>query len=105
MSQQLIDRSPDLKRLRDEGFDLEVRCGYLLVKDVPYVTQGRVVKRGTIVTPLTLAGDKTTTPSDHVVDFAGEMPCDSSGGALKRVIIESANRQLADNLVVNHRFS
>jgi len=105
MSQQLIDRSPDLKKLRDEGFDLEIQAGHLVVKDVPYVTSSKEVKRGIIVTPLTLAGDKTATPSDHVVEFAGETPCDQSGVPLKRVIIESANRQLAANLIVNHRFS
>ncbi len=37
MSRQLISRSPDLQRLEDEGYDLEIRSGYLLVKDVPYV--------------------------------------------------------------------
>lgn len=105
MSQQLIDRSTDLKRLRDEGFDLEIRSAYLLVKDVPYVTSSREVKRGTIVTPLTLAGDSTTTPSDHVVDFAGETPCDHRGVPLHRIIIESTTRSLADNIVVNHKFS
>src|SRR5690242_19173715 len=36
VSQQLISLSPDLKRLRDEGYNLEIRGGHLLVKDVPY---------------------------------------------------------------------
>ncbi len=105
MSQRLIDRSSDLKRLRDEGFNLEVRSGYLLVKDIPYVTSSRDVRRGTIVTALTLAGEKTSTPADHVVDFIGETPCDHMGAPLKRVIIESMNRHLAENLAVNHKFS
>src|SRR5713101_6445670 len=105
MSHQLIDRSSDLKKLRDEGFDLEIRSGHLLVKDVPYVTPTREVKLGMIVTPLTLAGDRTTIPSDHVVDFAGETPCDNLGVPLKRIIIESANRQLATDLAVDHKFS
>src|SRR5579859_5238943 len=105
MSQQLIDRSADLERLRNEGFDIEIRSGFLVVKDVPYVTSNREVKRGMIVTPLTLAGDATTTPSDHVVDFVGEAPCDNAGQVLRRIIIESANRQLASDLEVNHKFS
>jgi hypothetical protein len=105
MSQQLIDRSADLKKLRDEGFDIEIRSGFLLVKEVPYVTSNRQVKRGMIVTPLTLAGDTTTTPSDHVVDFVGEPPCDNGGLVLRRIIIESTNRQLAADLTINHKFS
>ena len=43
MSQLLISRSPDLARLREEGYDIEIRSGYLLVKDVPkhVVADGR----------------------------------------------------------------
>ena len=37
MSQQLISRNPDLRRLREEGYDIELRAGHLLVKGVPYV--------------------------------------------------------------------
>src|SRR5437016_46394 len=36
MSYRPINRSPDLKRLRDEGYDLAIRSGFLLVKDIPY---------------------------------------------------------------------
>ena len=45
MSRQLISHSADLKRLREEGYDLEIRNGYLLVKDVPYVNSRKEVKR------------------------------------------------------------
>ena len=34
MSRQLISRSPDLTQLWDEGYDIEVRSGHLLVKSV-----------------------------------------------------------------------
>ena len=34
----LVDRSEDLRRLVEEGFDVEVRDGNLLVHHVPYVT-------------------------------------------------------------------
>ena len=37
MSQQLISHSPDLKRLRDEGYEIEVRGGYLLIHHIPFV--------------------------------------------------------------------
>lgn len=66
MSQQLISRSSDLRKLRDEGYDVEIRSGYLLIKDVPYVNVKKEVKRGILVSELTLAGDVTTTPSTHV---------------------------------------
>ena len=38
MSPKRISRSPDLQRLWSEGFDIEIRSGHLLVKNVPYDT-------------------------------------------------------------------
>jgi hypothetical protein len=105
MSQQLISRNPDLKRLRDEGYDVEVRSGYLLVKSVPYLNSKREVKRGTLVSELTLAGDVTTRPSTHVALFAGEYPCDKDGVELGRIKHQSAQQQLGPDLVVHHSFS
>lgn len=64
MSRLQISRSPDLKRLCDEGFDIEVLDGYLLVHDVPYVNGQREVKRGILVSSLTTAGDVTGPPED-----------------------------------------
>ncbi|TAK77061.1 MAG: ThiF family adenylyltransferase [Dehalococcoidia bacterium] len=105
MSQSLISRSPDLTRLRDEGYELEIRGGFLLVKHVPYVTATRQVRYGVLVSELTLAGDVTTTPNDHIVMFAGEVPCDSAGTPLSKIIADSERRELAGGVVVNHRFS
>jgi hypothetical protein len=104
MSQQLISRSSDLKKLRDEGYDVEIRSGYLLVKDVPYVNAKKEVKLGILVSELTLAGDVTTTPSTHVAMFAGEYPCDKDGSQLEK-IRHGGGQQLAENLTVHHSFS
>jgi len=46
VSQKLVDRSLDLKQLRDEGYDLQVVGTHLLVKNIPYVTAQRQVKTG-----------------------------------------------------------
>ncbi len=46
MSRRPIARSPALRRLRDEGFDIEVLAGYLVVHNVPYVNERGEVKRG-----------------------------------------------------------
>ncbi len=105
MSQQLINRSPDLKRLQDDGFEVEVRSSHLLLKHVPYVTSNRTVEFGTLVSVLTLAGDITTRPSTHVVMFAGEMPCDEEGRPLTKILNSSKRMELASGLVVNHLFS
>ncbi|MGH2597634.1 MAG: ThiF family adenylyltransferase [Actinomycetota bacterium] len=105
MSQRLISRSQDLKRLRDEGFDIEVRSGYLLIKDVPYVNSAGEIKRGILVSQLTTAGDRTGAPETHVAMFAGEHPCDKDGRELAQIRHQSGSQRLADDLVVDHSFS
>jgi hypothetical protein len=69
MSRQLINRSWDLQKLQNEGYELEIKSGFLLVKGVPYVNSRKEVKRGTLVAKLVLAGDKTARPDDHVAYF------------------------------------
>jgi hypothetical protein len=105
MSQQLISHNPDLKKLRDEGYDVEVRSGYLLVKDVPYVNVRREVRRGILVSTLTLAGDVTTTPDNHVAYFEGDHPCRSDGTEIEQIKNPSGGKELAKGVVVNHTFS
>ena len=104
MSQQLISRSPDLKKLRDEGYDVEIRSGYLLLKDVPYVNAKKEVKLGILVSELTTAGAVAAAPSTHVAMFTGEYPCDSEGRELEK-IRHSGGQRLAENLIVQHSFS
>lgn len=79
MSRRPIDRSPDLKKLRDEGYDIEVTDGYLLMHDVPYVNEKREVKRGVVITSLRLNNDVALKPDDHQVKFAGDCPCNENG--------------------------
>jgi hypothetical protein len=85
MSQRLIDRNPDLKRLRDEGYHILVRDAYLIMKDVPYVNAAREIKRGVVVAALSLTNDKAGTPPDHTALFAGEYPCHENGAAMERI--------------------
>jgi hypothetical protein len=72
MSQRPINRSADLRKLRDEGYDLEIRSGCLLVKDVPYVNSRKEIKRGILIIKLVLANDETGKPDTHVAYFSGD---------------------------------
>ena len=105
MPLSLIDRSADLARLIDDGYEVDVRSGYLILRQVPYVTENAAVKRGLLVSGLTLAGDVTTRPSDHVVMFAGSMPCDQNGRPLNQIHHSSGSQELAEGLTVDHSFS
>ncbi|HZO94956.1 MAG TPA: ThiF family adenylyltransferase [Candidatus Baltobacteraceae bacterium] len=104
MSHELIDRSPDLRRLRDDGYELEIRGGHLLIHNVPYVRADKSVGLGTLVSTLRLAGDVTTTPDTHVATFAGDCPCDTNGVPLTH-IISSSRQQVAPDLYIDHTFS
>lgn len=105
MSQSLINRSADLRLLQDEGYDLEIRSGHLLIRDVPYVTAAREVRRGTLVSNLTLSGDATAKPDTHVVHFAGEHPCDRDGRELHQIRHQAEAKTLADGVQVHRSFS
>ncbi len=86
MSPRPISRSDDLRRLVEEGYELEVRGAILLVHHVPYVTAARAVAYGSLLMALTLAGDATAPPEDHTAQFVGEEPCDADGVRLGKVI-------------------
>jgi hypothetical protein len=104
MSQRLISRSPDLKRLRDEGYDLAVVAGHLLLRDVPYLNAAREIQRGVLVSTLNLADDVTCTPDTHVAYFIGSYPCHVTGAEIEQ-IRHGGRHELARDLVVNHSFS
>ena len=105
MSQELINRSPDLKRLRDEGFEVEVRSGHLVIGSVPYVNAQRQISRGVLVSDLTLAGNITTRPGTHVAYFIGDHPCTKDGAEILAIKHASGLTQLAQDLQTNHSFS
>lgn len=83
MSRQLIARSPDLLRLQNEGYDVEIRAGHLLVKDIPYVTATREIKRGILISALELSGDQTKHPENHVAMWTESIPVIMTAGSLR----------------------
>ena len=109
MSRQLVSRSPDLKRLQDEGYDIKISdSNYLLVR-VPYVTATRQVCYGTLVSDLTLQGDVTASPATHVVSFIGQaegdIPYDDQGHELADLINQRGPIQLGGSLIASCTFS
>jgi hypothetical protein len=105
MSQQLISRNADLKRLRDEGYDLEIKLGYLLVKQVPYVNASREVRCGVFVTALDLNGETTIKPQTHVAFFAGDHPCHKDGSKIEQIAHGSSRTPIGEDFATDHSFS
>jgi hypothetical protein len=93
-------------RLRNEGYDLEIRSDHLLVKDVPYVAADRVVKRGILVMPLKLAGDVTVKPDNHVAHFIGEFPCRADGRLIDTIgNVSNGRTKLGEGVEIDQTFS
>ncbi|WP_372718349.1 ThiF family adenylyltransferase [Novipirellula sp.] len=104
MSNELFDRSADLKRLREEGYCVEECGGFLLMRDVPYVGSDGKVRHGTLVSELTISGNQTRKPGSHQVHFVGDAPCDSEGKTLN-INVRAANTKLPNGMVATHSFS
>jgi hypothetical protein len=105
MSQQPINLSPDLKALQEDGYEVEIVAGHLVIHNVPYVDANKQVKRGALVSKLDLAGDVATRPSTHVAMFAGEYPCDKNGRKLAKIKHQSSRQAIREGLIVEHSFS
>jgi hypothetical protein len=104
MSHLLLGRSPDLQRLRSEGYDVEISEGHLVVRDVPYLNAAQEIARGTLVCPLTLNGDVTARPNDHVMHFVGETPHKHNGQPM-RFINAFGPFGLTSTVTATHMFS
>lgn len=105
MSRRPIALSPDLLRLQNEGYDLDIRGGYLLVRDVPYVDSNRAVRRGILISKLELSGDRTNKPTDHVAYWTGDHPCHSDGSKLRAFENSSGPQNFGEGVQADFTFS
>ena len=106
MSRLLISRNPELQQLINEGFEIEIRAGHLLVHAVPYANSKQEVAYGVIVSELTTATpDVLARPSTHQVHFIGEHPCKADGTDLGQIRCQSGEFKLAEGITAQHWFS
>lgn len=105
MSRELFSRNADLKRLREEGYFVQIVGGFLVMREVPYVDASRKVRMGTLISSLTMAGDQTRRPDTHVMHFDGDFPCRSDGGPIQQISHQSGDFDLGHGLKAKHTFS
>lgn len=101
----LISHNADLRRLYDDGYELSIVGGQLVVDNVPYVGSDKTVKRAALVSELTLSADKTLKPSTHVMKFTGEHPCDKNGKPLRHMEHSTNREVIGSDIVVIRSFS
>lgn len=82
MSTAPLARDEDVRRLLDDGHDVSIVGGHLVVKQVPYVTTEKVVAHGFLAYPVTVSGDVVVMDTDHRIWFGGSVPCNELGQPL-----------------------
>lgn len=85
MSAAVINRNLDLKRLQDEGYELEVREGCAIVYHVPYLDSTCTVQYSTLVSPLAMNGTTVRVPNTHVMYMQGSIPYHKAGSRMDAV--------------------
>ena len=106
MSHKLVDLNPDLRRLRDEGYNIDIHGANLVVRDVPYVNSRREVKYdGVLVSTLNLNGEILNRPDTHQIRFSGERPCTSEGHPLEALSLVEEVLRFSDKLSSQFHFS
>lgn len=103
MSQKQLEASADLRKLQEEGYELELRGTYVLMHHVPYVAKEKTIQYGTLVAPLVRTADGR--PETHVIHFAGEFPCDREGNPILALRLSSCRKNLGEDIWVDHDFS
>lgn len=107
MYPNLISRNSDLKQLRDEGYEIEIKDGFLVTNNVPYLNAEKQIKYGALVTELTISGEVIGRPLNHVIHFTGEFPCHIDGTPISQLKYPSnlATRKFSNSIIVNFSFS
>lgn len=106
MLQQQINHSEDIRSLLNEGYEIEVKGGYICIHHIPYVNSQKEIKYGTLISPFqTLPNSlKIAKPSDHVMHFIGEMPCHVDGTPI-RAIEHQGRHPLSSDFIADFSFS
>jgi hypothetical protein len=105
MSQRPIDLSPDLKRLRDEGYDIHVVEGYLVVRGIPYLAAANDVRRGMLACALSSTNGVAEPPSDHTSHFIGAYPCHVDGSHMTQIVNSVNSIKISEQLTTNFYLS
>lgn len=104
MSGAVISLNADLQRLQDEGYELEVREGCAIIRNIPYLDSNQMVQLGILVSPLSMRGDQVKYNNDHTIYFQGSIPHHKNGKPMEAIYHSGRNQTLA-GVPVNMMFS
>lgn len=109
MLQELVNHNEDLRKLQNEGYELEMIGGYLVIHHIPYVANVNGIPTakddGTLIAKLNLSGNMLNCPVDHTAYFIGLRPCNIDGSPINGVVNNSRTFNLGNGLIANHYLS
>src|SRR5580704_6391455 len=71
---QLVNHNDDLRRLVERGYAVAIDSGYLVIRDVPYLSAEKQLLWGAFVAKLEFVDKLTVRQDDHQIWFAGSAP-------------------------------
>lgn len=105
MLHQHISHNPDFIKLQAEGFDMEVRGGYLLVHHVPFLTKDGTLDYGSLRIDLNISGTQLLPPSNHTAYWCGDQPCLESGAFVPSLVNSAKRIDLGNGLITSYFLS
>lgn len=97
--------NPSIKRLIEDGFEIEIKRQHLLVHSIPYLNQSREIKEAILVCPFIENGEIDTQPQDHTMYFKGEYPHDAVGNGMSQVVNSENKTILFDDFNADYYLS
>ncbi|MBR0418177.1 MAG: ThiF family adenylyltransferase [Erysipelotrichaceae bacterium] len=104
MSDAVINRNKDLLELQNQGYELDIKEGCAIVRNIPYLNHNLDIRYGILVSPINMINDIVKYDGQHVIYFSGEEPYRKNGERLDAIILGSVNQTLA-GIHVNFQFS
>lgn len=104
---ELITRSPDLKQLYDDGYEIQIAHNHIVLHSVPYLNAKKELAYAVLVSNIDLAGDVAQygPSSNHQVYFAGDRPCGVDGTELQAFGCTPGRQEILPGLWIDHAFS
>ena len=96
---------PHIQRLVDEGYEVTIDGGYLIVDRIPYVTSAREIAWGALICPYRSVDGVPQLDNDHQCWFTGSMPHRADGTPLEGPLVSDKQAQMIANRPVQMRFS
>lgn len=108
MSAKAINLNPDLKHLRDMGYELEIKGAHAIVYNVPYLDENLSIQYGTLISSLNMRGDIVQyekNGSAHVMYFQGTHPYCANGQPMSGIVLQTLRSMTIGEITVNFSFS